>query len=50
METIKRNHKQKQKLKVKMELSDYFKEKKKIKSDLVEISNKLDECFLNVGP
>ena len=33
-----------------MELSDYFKESETIISDPVEISNKFNEQFINVGP
>ena len=33
-----------------MELSDYFKENETIISDVVEISNKFNEYFINVGP
>ena len=36
--------------KVKMELSDYFKENETIISDPVKISNKFNEYFINVGP
>ena len=36
--------------KVKKELSDYFKENETIISDPVEISNKFNEYFINVGP
>ena len=36
------------KYKVKMELSDYFKENETIISDPVEISNKFNEYFINV--
>jgi len=36
--------------KVKMELSDYFKENETIINDPVEMSNKFNEYFINAGP
>ena len=33
-----------------MELSDYFKVNETVISDSVEISNKFNEYFINVGP